>query len=122
MVGLAPAAASAEVLGLELGMDTENVAKWLHESAGQGAIDRADQFFATEARLKTAVSGTNVRALLEQRVARLAAEQCRWHFRPNQLVIVDEASMVSTLQLCALVRQAQAVGAKILLVGDPAQL
>jgi ATP-dependent exoDNAse (exonuclease V) alpha subunit len=40
----------------------------------------------------------------------------------NQLVIIDEASMVSTFQLAALVQQAQEAGAKILLVGDPGQL
>jgi ABC-type uncharacterized transport system ATPase subunit len=45
VVGLAPAAASAEVLGRELAMATENVTKWLHESAGQGASSRAGRFF-----------------------------------------------------------------------------
>ena len=59
---------------------------------------------------------------LAQRAARLAAEQDRWRFHPNQLVVVDEASMVSTLQLSALVQQARDAGAKVLLVGDPGQL
>jgi conjugative relaxase-like TrwC/TraI family protein len=122
VVGLAPAAASAEVLGFELGMVTENVAKWLHESVGSGAAERAGQFLAAEARLMTSTSKGPVGARFEQRAARLAAEQCQWQFRPNQLVIVDEASMVSTIQLASLVRQAGDVGAKILLVGDPAQL
>ena len=31
VVGLAPSAAAAEVLADELGVDTENTAKWLHE-------------------------------------------------------------------------------------------
>ncbi|MFJ6453990.1 MobF family relaxase [Paenarthrobacter sp. NPDC091669] len=123
VVGLAPAAASAEVLGSELRMVTENVAKWLHESVGSGAAERAGRFFRTDDRLRTAATSSGPIVIrLQQEVARLAAEQNQWLFRPNQLVIVDEASMVSTFQLAALVRQANETGAKILLVGDPAQL
>ncbi|MFF2840537.1 MobF family relaxase [Paenarthrobacter sp. NPDC057981] len=122
VVGLAPAAASAEVLGIGLGMVTENVTKWLHESVGSGASERASQFFAAEARLTTMSSRGRVSARFEQTAARLAAEQSQWRFRRNQLVVVDEASMVSTIQLASLVRQAQDAGAKIVLVGDPAQL
>ncbi|WP_394525451.1 MobF family relaxase [Paenarthrobacter nicotinovorans] len=123
VVGLAPAAASAEVLGSELRMVTENVAKWLHESVGSGAAERADRFFQADDRLRTVgTSPGNIVSRLQQDVARLAAEQNQWLFRPKQLVIVDEASMVSTLQLATLVRQAKESGAKILLVGDPAQL
>lgn len=119
VVGLAPAAASAEVLGRELSMVTENVAKWLYESVGAGASQRAGRFFAVEGRLGSSVS-TNIR--LAQESTRLAAEQNMWRFHPNQLVVVDEASMVSTLQLSALVHQARDAGAKVLLVGDPGQL
>ncbi|GAA3278663.1 MobF family relaxase [Paenarthrobacter aurescens] len=123
VIGLAPAAASAEVLGSELRMVTENVAKWLHESVGSGAAGRAGRFFQADDRLRRAsVPLGPIVSRLQQEVARLAAEQNQWLFRPNQLVIVDEASMVSTLQLAALVCQATDVGAKILLVGDPAQL
>ncbi|MGO4586553.1 MobF family relaxase [Arthrobacter sp. 2RAF6] len=119
VVGLAPAAASAEVLGRELSMVTENVAKWLYESAGGGAGRRAGRFFAVEEHLGSSVAA-NTR--LVQEATRLAAEQNRWRFHRNQLVVVDEASMVSTLQLSALVHQARDAGAKVLLVGDPGQL
>ncbi|WP_457966883.1 relaxase domain-containing protein [Arthrobacter sp. D1-29] len=123
VVGLAPAAASAEVLGRELTMDTENVAKWLYESVGQGASYRASRFFEMERRLEAEANPLSFRRTrLAQETARLAAEQNRWRFHPNQLVVVDEASMVSTIQLSALVSQARDAGAKILLVGDPAQL
>ncbi|WLQ05680.1 MobF family relaxase [Arthrobacter oryzae] len=123
VVGLAPAAASAEVLGRELALTTENVAKWLYESVGQGAGKRAAQFFDTEQRLANQVTVMGpLTTLLAQRATRLAAEQDRWRFHPNQLVVVDEASMVSTLQLSALVQQARDAGAKVLLVGDPGQL
>ncbi|KRE72699.1 hypothetical protein ASG77_08525 [Arthrobacter sp. Soil762] len=123
VVGLAPAAASAEVLGRELAMTTENVAKWLYESVGQGAGGRAARFFDVEWRLRSHAADRGPRATrLVQEATRLAAEQDRWSFHPNRLVVVDEASMVSTLQLSALVQQARDAGAKVLLVGDPAQL
>lgn len=123
VVGLAPAAASAEVLGSELRMVTENVAKWLHESVGSGAAERAARFFHADDRLRTASTSSGpIVSRLQQEVARLSAEQSHWQFHRNQLVIIDEASMVSTLQLAALVRQATEAGAKLLLVGDPAQL
>lgn len=123
VVGLAPAAASAEVLGRELAMVTENVAKWLYESVGNGASQRAARFFDLERRLDFDVNPQNLRRTRPaQETARLAAEHHRWHFHPNQLVVVDEASMVSTFQVAALVHQARDAGAKILLVGDPAQL
>jgi conjugative relaxase-like TrwC/TraI family protein len=46
----------------------------------------------------------------------------RWTLRSGQLVIVDEASMVSTSALDALVTQARGAGAKVALVGDHQQL
>lgn len=123
VIGLAPAAASAEVLGRELALATENVAKWLYESVGQGAGNRAAEFFDAEHRLSSRAADRSPDATrLAQQATRLAAEQDRWRFHPNQLVVVDEASMVSTLQLSALVQQARDAGAKVLLVGDPGQL
>jgi conjugative relaxase-like TrwC/TraI family protein len=123
VVGLAPAAASAEVLGRELGMTTENVAKWVYESVGQGAGYRAAKYFDVEQRLARNVGRHVPQAVrLAQQASWLTAEQDRWRFHENQLVVVDEASMVSTLQLAALVRQARDAGAKVLLVGDPGQL
>ncbi|MFK0002684.1 MobF family relaxase [Paenarthrobacter sp. NPDC090522] len=122
VVGLAPAAASAEVLGSELAMGAENVSKWLYESVGSGAAQRSSAFFDAESRLNTPVARDAARTLLEQRITRLAAEQALWTFSANQLVVVDEASMVSTQQLAAIVAQAQQARAKVILVGDPAQL
>lgn len=116
VVGLAPAAASAEVLAKELGITAENVAKWLYESVGQGASNRAERFHTLESMPRT--SHTAAAAQL----AALSVQQSLWQFRKNQLVIVDEASMLSTIQLAGLVHQARDAGAKILLVGDPAQL
>ena len=81
VVGLAPSAAAAQVLADDLGIDTENTAKWLHD----------------------------------HRLHRTA-------FRPGQLVIIDEASLAGTRSLDAITGHAEAVGAKVLLVGDWAQL
>ncbi|MCQ9163917.1 MobF family relaxase [Arthrobacter sp. STN4] len=119
VIGLAPAAASADVLGRKLGLPAENVAKWLYESVGQGAAHRAERFRDLEA---TAGPEHWQQMRTAQRLADLAMRQEQWSFRRNQLVIVDEASMVSTVQLAALVQQARDAGAKIVLVGDPAQL
>jgi energy-coupling factor transporter ATP-binding protein EcfA2 len=44
------------------------------------------------------------------------------NFQPGQLVIVDEASLAGTLSLDRITGLAQKVGAKVLLVGDYAQL
>jgi ATP-dependent exoDNAse (exonuclease V) alpha subunit len=46
----------------------------------------------------------------------------RWRLPDGALVLVDEASMVSTPDLVEIVEQARRAGGKVLLVGDPAQL
>lgn len=123
----APSAVSADVLATALGLPAENVAKWLHESAGGGVAARAEHYLASEPVLRNLPTDRTPGTRHKQEhvirtLASLAAEQDRWHFRANQLIIVDEASMVSTYQLAALTDQAQAAGAKVVLVGDPAQL
>jgi hypothetical protein len=46
----------------------------------------------------------------------------RWQLPDRPLLLIDEASMVSTGELVTLVSQARQAGGKVLLVGDPAQL
>ena len=46
----------------------------------------------------------------------------RWRLRSGQLLVIDEASMVSTGDLDALATQAATAGAKLVLVGDHHQL
>ncbi|WP_341360716.1 MobF family relaxase [Georgenia sp. M64] len=46
----------------------------------------------------------------------------RADFRPGELVILDEATLASTRTLEVIVTRAAEVGAKVVLVGDPAQL
>jgi len=81
VVGLAPSATAAAVLGEDLGIPTENTARWLalHNHTG-----------------------------LE--------------FHQGQLVIVDEASLAGTFTLDRIAGLADQAGAKVVLVGDWAQL
>lgn len=81
IVGLAPSAAAAQVLGEDLGITTENLAKWWQNHLVHGAT-----------------------------------------FRSGQLVIIDEASLAGTLSLDRVTALAADSGAKVLLVGDYAQL
>jgi hypothetical protein len=93
--GLAPSAAAAEVLAAELGIETENIAKWLFEHR--------------RTRERPHATVTEV-------------ELARWCLRKGQLVIVDEASLAGTFALDELWTAAERAGAKILLAGDHAQL
>ena len=81
VVGLAPSAGAADVLAVDLGIQTENTAKWWqnHVTTGDG-------------------------------------------FSAGQLVILDEASLAGTLSLDRITGLAASAGAKVLLVGDYAQL
>ena len=86
--GLAPTARAAEVLAESLGIETENTAKWLHETA-RGTLE-ADGF--------------------------------SYELHEGDLIIIDEASISGTIALDTLRAQAETAGAKLLLVGDWAQL
>jgi len=81
VVGLAPSAVAAQVLADDLGIRTENTAKWWDTH------QRTDATFHT-----------------------------------GQLVIIDEASLAGTLSLDRITSLAEQAGAKVLLVGDWAQL
>ena len=81
VVGLAPSAGAAQVLAEDLGIATENTAKWWQTHQTTGST-----------------------------------------FKAGQLVIVDEASLAGTLSLDRITGLAAEAGAKVLLVGDYAQL
>lgn len=81
VVGLAPSAGAAQVLADDLGIATENTAKWWQHYVDTGEA-----------------------------------------FRAGQLVIIDEASLAGTLSLDRITQLAASGGAKVLLVGDFAQL
>lgn len=119
VVGLAPSAAAAEVLADAVGVPTENTAKWLSEQRRQD--QRLAELASLQGKLRGASPSLRTRALT-RRARQVKAELDRWRLRIGQLVIVDEASMAGTLELDTLTTQARQVGAKVLLVGDPAQL
>ena len=81
VVGLAPSAVAAQVLAEDLGIATENTAKWWQNHLVHGE-----------------------------------------DFQAGQLVIIDEASLAGTLSLDRIAHLAERAGAKVLLVGDFAQL
>lgn len=123
VIGLAPSAAAAEVLGDAVGIPTENTAKWLYESAHQA--DRLEQLTRLEETYQRArASGADSTALrqMQDRGTAIYEEYQRWQLRRNQIVIVDEASLAGTLDLDRLIAASSTAGAKIVLVGDPNQL
>lgn len=122
VVGLAPSAAAAEVLRDSLGIATENTAKWLHESTGPGAQARLRRAGGLRQRRASAQAAGEPTRRLDAALADLRTGARRWRFRPGQLVIVDEASLAATLTVDALRAQVEQAEAKLLLVGDPAQL
>lgn len=81
VVGLAPSSGAAQVLCEDLGIASENTAKWWQTHLQTGET-----------------------------------------FSAKQLVIIDEASLAGTLSLDRITRLAADAGAKVLLVGDYAQL
>ncbi|HEY8654605.1 MAG TPA: AAA family ATPase, partial [Dermatophilaceae bacterium] len=98
---------------------TENTTKWLTEAGRQP--QRLAELDQLRAQLHQASPSLRTRALL-RRARTISAEVERWSLRAGQLVIVDEASMAGTFELDALTEQARSAGAKVLLVGDWAQL
>jgi conjugative relaxase-like TrwC/TraI family protein len=119
VVGLAPSAAAAEVLADVVGIATENTAKWLTETGRN--VMRLAEIDQLRAQLHRASPSPQTRTLL-QRARTITDEVRRWSLRTGQLVILDEASMAGTFELDALTEQARSAGAKVLLVGDWAQL
>jgi conjugative relaxase-like TrwC/TraI family protein len=119
VVGLAPSAAAAQVLAEEFGVETENTSKWLTEQVRQlGRLREID-----ELRAKLHRAGPSMTAsMLRKRIDALSAEVEKWSLRSGQLVVVDEASLAGTFALDTLTEQARNAGAKVVLVGDWAQL
>jgi conjugative relaxase-like TrwC/TraI family protein len=119
VLGLAPSAAAAEVLAEQLGIDTENTAKWLHEHRQKA--ERLVNIADLRAALRSPATSRH-RSALHAQVSRAEEEVARWQLRAGQLVIVDEASLVGTIALDELVVAARDARAKVVLVGDQAQL
>ena len=124
VLGLAPSSTAAAELAQALAVPCENTAKWLHETVGPGAAHRSELMTRlTDLRASAAAQRDHRRLrLLDTAIGAIGREQARWTMNPGQLVIVDEASLAGTLALDALLAQTTSAGAKLLLVGDHAQL
>jgi conjugative relaxase-like TrwC/TraI family protein len=120
VLGLAPSAAAAEVLAGELGIDTENTAKWLYEHRQEA--ERLRNLAALRRALRSAGASERRRLPLRRRIAEAEEEVARWRLCRGQLVIIEEATLAGTFALDELVSAARDAGAKVLLVGDQAQL
>jgi conjugative relaxase-like TrwC/TraI family protein len=122
VVGLAPTAKAAEVLADSLGIATENTAKWLTERAHNTDRRQRLRQLLDQATAATSAGRHRDAARATASAAALREQIRRWELRPGQLLVIDEASMSGTLALDQLATQARAAGAKVLLVGDWAQL
>jgi conjugative relaxase-like TrwC/TraI family protein len=121
VIGLAPSAAAAEVLGDDMGIDTDNLAKWLHEHRQHGQRTRELDDLREKVRLIEhggRVTSPRLHTSITQREEALA----RWTLGASQLVVVDEASLASTFALDELMSAVLDAQAKVVLVGDWAQL
>ncbi|MFF1819723.1 AAA family ATPase [Kribbella sp. NPDC058245] len=106
IIALAPSSAASTILSDAIGAPTENIAKWIYESAGLGAEIRRQRIQETEYAAHLAHRSRRRRRHqnLTIQLACLRAEDDRWTFHKNQLVIVDEASMAGTMELATLAR------------------
>jgi hypothetical protein len=109
------------VLGDELGIETENTAKWLTEWR------RIPELTARRNRLalnlaRHAYPRSPSAARLRARLAETDKAISERRLKPGQLVMIDESSLAGTFTLDELVRAASTAGSKILLLGDHAQM
>jgi ATP-dependent exoDNAse (exonuclease V) alpha subunit len=120
VLGLAPSAAAAEMLATELGIDTETTAKWLYEHRQE--VERRAKIQALRSRVRSLMPSSRQHSSERALRAALMQQVAAWRLQADQLVIVDEASLLGTYALDELVRAAEDAGAKVLLVGDQGQL
>ena len=97
VIGLAPSAVAAQVLGDELGIETENTAKWLFEWR------RLPEMSALRERLalnlaRNAYPGSPVRPSSAPGLLATDHAIASRRLKPGQLVIVDEATLAGTLR------------------------
>jgi conjugative relaxase-like TrwC/TraI family protein len=121
VIGLAPSAVAAQVLSDEIGIETENTAKWLTEWRRVPELSaRRDHLAINLARHPHPQSAGA--AKLRARLSATEKDIAQRRLQPGQLVILDEASLAGTFALDELVAAASTAGARVLLVGDVAQL
>ncbi|MBN9607872.1 MAG: relaxase domain-containing protein [Actinobacteria bacterium] len=120
VLGLATSAVAAEVLGTEISIAAENTAQWLAQQRFQPG--REQRITQLETRRADAITAGAPIGGIDQAIALARARYDQWALHPGQLLVVDEAGMADLPTLNALAAQAQTADAKLLLVGDHAQL
>ena len=118
VVALAPSAAAAQVLAEDMGVASDNLAKWLYEYRQHATRTREQAALRERVRARRGTASPRLLA----RFARHEADLARWTLREGQLVVVDEASLAGTFALDELASAARDARAKVVLVGDDAQL
>ena len=94
---MAPSASAAAALAGELGIATENTAKWLHEAAeAPGRLAGAARLRA----LAEALPG-HLSSSVTEAAAANEAEAERWRLHAGEQLAVDEAGLASTLDRLA---------------------
>ena len=93
-----------DVFGIAVAQNAVQVLR--QESIEHGA--NVSQFLAAHERMRTGSATTE--------------DRNRYSLRRNQLVVIDEASMISTVDMTKVVQIATASGAKVLVTGDHRQL
>lgn len=122
ILGLTTSAQAASVLSQEIDAHAHTVAKWLYETIGDGHQRRATDIAALNTVLADPKTNVLQRQSARRRLVKLLARHEQWQLREGQLIILDEASMTGTLDIATITQQVRDAGAKLLLVGDPAQL
>jgi conjugative relaxase-like TrwC/TraI family protein len=120
VIGLATSAVAAEVLGTEIDIAAENTAQWLAQQQLQPG--RAARIRELRGRLAERAAEGRPTDGIRRAIDRAVSRYDRWTLHPGQLLVLDEAGMADLPTVNALARQAQASGAKLLLVGDHRQL
>jgi AAA domain len=116
VIDLAPSANAAHQLATAVGIGWETITKWLTETTGPAAQQRAALLDELTRRRTTAATAGDTATLrrLDSARAAILRTQAQWRLRPGQLVVVDEASLAGTLDLDRLRDQAARAGAKLL--------
>jgi len=120
VIGLAPSADAAQVLGDELEIETENTAKWLTEWKRIPELTTRRERLALNL-ARHAYPRSPSAARLRVRLAETENAISERRLKPGQLVMIDESSLAGTFALDEIVGAARAAGSKVLLLGDFAQ-
>ena len=97
VIGLAPSWVAADELARSTGIPTQAIARWRHDQVSAPAPDASPRADPSRSDPSPALD-------------------------PDTLVLVDEAGMVSTRDLEAVLSAARVAGAKVVLIGDRRQL